>query len=194
VAASSQAALAANRTEGRWASPGVRLQVADGQLANGVAAVVGVQLNSRADAVGDKGVIAPGGKQLGLVALVTDATHDQPVALVGSLGDLGQPVALVGDRDPGCLGDGSDRGVHGLGLANLDRVADPVAAEPLDELGRPDPESARKVSSPLAPARRSRAISSSTNRRGPRAVLAEPLRSRACSTSPLSARVASSGW
>jgi hypothetical protein len=57
-----------------------------------------------------------------------------------------------------------------------------------------NPESARKVSSPLAPARRKRATSSSTNRAMPRAVLALPLRSRAPSTSPLSARVASSGW
>jgi hypothetical protein len=56
------------------------------------------------------------------------------------------------------------------------------------------PESIRKVSSPLAPARRRRAMSSSQNRRMPRAVLAAPLRSRACSTSPLPALVASSGW
>ena len=61
-----------------------------------------------------------------------------------------------------------------------------------------NPESIRTVSSPLrtvssprAPARRSRATSSSTNRTTPRAVFAEPLRSRACSTSPVSARVAS---
>ena len=46
---------------GQVGQPGARLQVADGQLASGVAAVVGVQLNSRADAVGDEGVIAPGG-------------------------------------------------------------------------------------------------------------------------------------
>ena len=56
-----------------------------------------------------------------------------------------------------------------------------------------NPESIRMVSSPLAYARCSRAISSSTNRTIPRAVFAEPLRSRACSTSPLSARKASSG-
>jgi hypothetical protein len=57
-----------------------------------------------------------------------------------------------------------------------------------------NPESIRKVSSPLAPARRSRATSSSQNRTIPRAVLAEPLRSRACTTSPVSARKASNGW
>jgi hypothetical protein len=56
------------------------------------------------------------------------------------------------------------------------------------------PESARMVSSPLAPARRTRAANSSTNLAVPRAVLARPVRCRACSTSPVSARVATSGW
>ena len=56
------------------------------------------------------------------------------------------------------------------------------------------PESARMVSSPLAPARRTRAASSSTKRAVPRAVLARPVRWRACRTSPVSARLATSGW
>jgi hypothetical protein len=42
-----------------------------------------------------------------------------------------------------------------------------------------NPESARMVSSPLAPARRTRAASSSTNRAAPRALLARPERWRA---------------
>jgi hypothetical protein len=54
-------------------------------------------------------------------------------------------------------------------------------------------ESARNSFSPVAPARATRAISSSTNRTAPRLELALPLRSRTCSTSPLSAREASSG-
>jgi hypothetical protein len=115
-----------------------RLEVTDGQLADGVAAMVGVQLEHRPDAVGDKGVIPPGGKQLGLVFLVVDPPHDQPVAPVGGLGDLGDPIGLVGDLDPGRLTDGGDRGAHGLGLADRDRVAHPMASEPLDELGRPE--------------------------------------------------------
>jgi hypothetical protein len=56
------------------------------------------------------------------------------------------------------------------------------------------PESARNVSFPVAPARRMRPMVSRTNRCAPRAVFALPLRMRACSTSPVSARVASSGW
>ena len=97
----------------------------------GVAAMVGVQPGDRADAVGDEGVIPPGGKQLGLVAFVADPTHDQPVAPIGGLGDLGDPIRLVDDRDPGLLGDGGDRGADRRGLAHRDRVAGLVAAQPL---------------------------------------------------------------
>jgi hypothetical protein len=56
------------------------------------------------------------------------------------------------------------------------------------------PESARSVSGPPAPARRTRPASSVTNRSAPRPEAARPVRWRACSTSPVSARVASSGW
>ena len=112
-----------------------RLEVADGQLADGVAAMVGVQPGHGAGPVGDEGVVAPGGEQLGLLTLVADATHDQPVALVAGLGDLGGLVGLVGDRDPGRLGNGGDGGADRLGLADRDRVAHPVAAQPPDELG-----------------------------------------------------------
>ena len=57
-----------------------------------------------------------------------------------------------------------------------------------------NPESKRMTISPLAPARRTRATSSSMKRRAPRAVLADPLRIRACRTSPVSARLARIGW
>jgi hypothetical protein len=49
-----------------------------------------------------------------------------------------------------------------------------VAAAGPDGLGRPNPESARMVSSPLAPEQRTRAATSSTNLAVPRAVLARP--------------------
>jgi hypothetical protein len=55
------------------------------------------------------------------------------------------------------------------------------------------PESARSSFGPVAPARCTRAISSSTNRSAPRAVFAEPLRARMCSTSPVPALVARIG-
>jgi hypothetical protein len=56
-----------------------------------------------------------------------------------------------------------------------------------------NPESARSSLTPVAPARATRAMSSSKKRPIPREVFADPLRSRTCKTSPVSARVASSG-
>src|SRR5208282_334418 len=53
-----------------------------------------------------------------------------------------------------------------------------------------NPESKRMTSSPVAPARRTRATSSAIKRLAPRAEPAGPRRSRAWSTSPVSARVA----
>ena len=73
---------------------GACLQVADRKLADGMAAMVGVQLEHRPDAVGDERVVAPGGKQLGLAAQVTNPADDQPVAPIGSLGDLGDPSGV----------------------------------------------------------------------------------------------------
>jgi hypothetical protein len=74
--------------------PGARLQVADGQLAHGVAAVIGVQPGGGADAVANERVVAPGGKQLGLVAGIADTTLDQPVVPIARLGDLGDPLGV----------------------------------------------------------------------------------------------------
>lgn len=56
------------------------------------------------------------------------------------------------------------------------------------------PESNLRTIGPVAPALRSRATSSSTNRLVPRWVLADPLRIRACTISPVSALLAGSGW
>jgi hypothetical protein len=57
-----------------------------------------------------------------------------------------------------------------------------------------NPESPRSVSGPVALARRTRPARSLTNRSAPRAVLAEPVRIRRWSSSPVSALLASSGW
>jgi hypothetical protein len=77
--------------------PGACLEVADGQLADGVAAVVGIRPGGGADTVGDERVIAPGREQLLLVVQVADAADDQPVASIGGLGDLRDPARRVGD-------------------------------------------------------------------------------------------------
>ena len=59
----SQAALAEKRPEGRWLSPDAVLQVPDGVLDFGVAAVVGLQFQDIPLAVCDEGVIAVVGEQ-----------------------------------------------------------------------------------------------------------------------------------
>jgi hypothetical protein len=51
-----------------------------------------------ADPVGDKGVVAPVGEQLGLFTHQAGAAHDQPVAPVAGLGDLGQGTVGIDDR------------------------------------------------------------------------------------------------
>ena len=56
-----------------------------------------------------------------------------------------------------------------------------------------NPESARTVIAPAVPARRATARTSDTKRSTPRAVCADPLRILADRTSPVPARVASSG-
>src|SRR6266498_1241891 len=66
------------------------------------------------------------------------AAHDQPVAPIAGLGDLGQATIGVDDVDPGVLWDGGDRGADRRGLADGDGVADPVAAAGPDRLGRPE--------------------------------------------------------
>jgi hypothetical protein len=56
-----------------------------------------------------------------------------------------------------------------------------------------NPESARNSLGPVAPARATLGISSSTNRNAPRDVFADPLLARICNTSPVAARVAMIG-
>jgi hypothetical protein len=67
-----------------------------------VAAVILVQLDRRADPIGDEGVVAPVGEQLGLGADQAGAAHDQPVTPVAGLGDLRQATLGIDDVDP-CL-------------------------------------------------------------------------------------------
>jgi hypothetical protein len=90
VAASSQAALAASRPEAGGPDRR-RLEVADRRLADGMAALVGVEPGGGADAVGDNRVVAPGREQLLLVIQVAGPPHDQPVAVVGVSGTCGTP-------------------------------------------------------------------------------------------------------
>lgn len=51
--------------------------------------MVGVEMDGAADPVGEEGVMAPVGPQLGLGAEEPGAANDETMALVGGLGYLG---------------------------------------------------------------------------------------------------------
>ena len=89
------------------------LEVADGVLDLGVAAVVGLQLQGAAVAVGDERVLVVVAKQGELRAgggphpADDQACDPAPAAKrpVAGLGDVGAAVQPVADRRPGVLGD-----------------------------------------------------------------------------------------
>jgi hypothetical protein len=60
------------------AQPGAVLEVTNGQFIHGVAAVVGVQVDRAAVAVGDEGVVAPVRPQGGLGTNKLATAHDWP--------------------------------------------------------------------------------------------------------------------
>src|SRR5450759_1239861 len=74
----SQAPLAANRPDGRWLRPIPYFQVPDRVLDLGMAAMVGLELEHRADPVGDEGVVVVEGEERELrTRCRPDAAHDQ---------------------------------------------------------------------------------------------------------------------
>ena len=175
-------------------------EVADGELDAGVVAVEDVGLDVFENEVGDEGVVTPLGPQGRLVRIgQSRAAHDQTQLAslaahpgdVGRLGDLGQPGVGIGDGAPCRLVDGVDAGPD-LGVdGDRDGVGHAQAHQGVDERVGEEPGIGPQVSAPVAPARRTRAMSSSTNRLWPR--WEDPLRSRAWSTSPVLAQVAMSG-
>jgi hypothetical protein len=123
-----------NRPEGQWRSLAAVLEVTDGQLHHRIAAVIGIQLDGGSFSVGDQGVVAPVWPQGGLGADQAGASHHQPVAAKGGLGELGDAAVGILDPGPGGLGDRGDRLLDLGGLADGDRVADVVAAQPPGQL------------------------------------------------------------
>jgi hypothetical protein len=129
------------------------VEVGEDLLDDGVAAVLLLGLEGFVRAVGEDGVVAPGGEQLALarrgLSLVADAADDQPggdvqglllrgeggVAGLGDLG-VGGPAAQlvvpdglrVGDSGPVVFGDARDRGPDGGGDRGRDGEPGPVAA------------------------------------------------------------------
>jgi hypothetical protein len=96
------------------AAAGTVLEVADSQLTDRVAAMIGVQLHRAAGAVGDEAVVAPVRPQTGLRADKAAAAHDQAILAKGGLGHRRDAAVGGVDVDPGGLLDGGDRRRHGL--------------------------------------------------------------------------------
>ena len=157
----SQAPLAAKRPDGRWFKPDAVLQVSNGVLDLGVAAVAGLQFQGLSVPVGDEAVITVGGEdgQLGTGRRLhppDDEPHRRGVrlGLEGGLGGFGHigPVHPVRNRRPGIFGYRLDEIVQTLALADGDGAADIHPAADGDHGVGMKPLPARTVSCPLAPA------------------------------------------
>ena len=142
--------------------PHAVLQVADGILDLGVAAMVGLEVQRVTLAVGDEGVIAVAGKQgkLGAGRGLEPADNEPHRGRVGlalegdirGLGHVGGALHPVWDGRPLRLGYGLDD-VAQLGvLADGDGEADALLSAGGDDGVGVEPLSARTVSGPAAPA------------------------------------------
>src|SRR5690606_24651243 len=81
-------------------------EIPDRQLDHGMRAVLAIECPRRAGEVGDERVVAPGGEQLALGAVVVaNSAHDQAPTAVDALGDVRFAVGVV-DALPRALGDG----------------------------------------------------------------------------------------
>jgi len=169
-------------------------EVGDDLLDDGVLAVLGLDEGALVGAVGEEAVVAPVGEQLGLRSEQPGAPDDQPAAGVGGLGDLGLAAGGVVDGCQSCSPIAVTVCLIFLMFRTPIEYSQPLASSSSKTFVFQNPESARSSLGPLAPARSTRAISSSQKRLMPFCVLAEPFRRRMCSASLVSARVARIGW
>jgi hypothetical protein len=129
-----------------------------------------------------------------LAAERAGAAHDQAPGAIGGLGDLCLAVGgVIGDRLPRDLGDRVDDLADLLTTRTPIEYSQPACSSRQNTLVDQNPESARSSFTPVAPARSTRAISSSQKRSIPFCVFADPFRNRMCNTSLVSARVARIG-
>ena len=202
----SHAELAWKLPEGTWSSPAPSLR---SRMASSTAAWRRWNWSASTVAqveVGDEGVVAPVGPQpllggAGEPGAAHDETHPTLGSLavvsagdVGGLGDLSVTAVGVGDVDPVVLVDGGDRRADAGLQAHRDRPGDIEPVEGVDQLPAVEAGVGAHRQRPTGTGSAQAGDHFGVNRCTPRWVLAEPLRIRACSTSPVSARVASSGW
>ena len=164
---------------------GLVFEVGDDLLDDGVVAVLGLDGLDRIGPVGEKREMAPVRPQRGLRADQAGAADDQPPAAVDGFGDLRLPALGVVDGLPGVRVDRVDRGSGDrLGHPHADRVLPAGRLESLEDLRVPEARVGPEQLRARAPARSTRAISSSTNRSIP----------VACSPSPCAGGCAAPPW
>src|SRR4051812_31299376 len=173
---------------------GLVFEVTDDELDDGVLAVLGFDDRERFGSVGREREVLPAGQQFALGVEGAHAAHDQALVAEHGLGDLRDARRrVVGERLPA----GSSMCSIAARTCGCRRTpieyCQPALARRAKTLVDQNPESARSSFGPVAPARVTRAISSSQKRSIPREVFAEPFLSRMCRTAPVSAREATIG-
>src|SRR4051812_6210076 len=138
--------------------------------------------------------MSPVRPQLGPPPDQAGAPDDQPPPAVDGFGDLRLAVVGVVDALSGVLVDLLDGGADVLVVRTAIEYCQPAFCRRLNTRVFQNPESALSSLAPVAPARSTRAISSSMKRSMPFWVFADPFLRRICSTSRVSARVARIGW
>ena len=180
------------RTARREVGERLVFEVADRERDDGMPAVRHPDRLEVVAAPGDGRVALSARQQLPLGVERAHAAHDQAAPAQHGLGDLGHArLGIVVQGPPVVLFDGLDRPTRLQ--ARADRVAPARPVEAGQDLFDQKPKSARNSFPPRASARSTRATAS-TKRTAPRAVLADHLRRRMWSTSPVSARDAINGW
>ena len=188
---------------GEMVQPDAVLEVSDGILDLGVAAMVSLQFEHLPVPVGDEAVVTVGREegQLGTgrgFHPPDDEPHRRGVRFtlggsVGGLGHIGGAVHPVGNRRPGIFGYRLDDIAQAFVLTDGDGEADIHFATDGDDGVDIEPAAGPHCELPLGPGV---AYPSTVSRRkwaAPRAVLARPSRSRDISTSPVPAATANSG-
>ena len=137
--------------------------------------------------------MSPVGPQARLGTDEASAANDEAASLVGGLGNLGDAVFDVVDRavQASSVISPITFAIATLAVWTAIVKRTPRRARTAIVSFDQNPESHLSTISPDAPARRRRGSNSSMKRCIPREVCAEPLRIRACNTSPVSLRAAS---
>ena len=179
----------------RWdvVEPRPFFEIADGEFDDGVAAVERIDLERVSIEIGEEGEVTPVGPQGGLGTDEPGAAHDETLTPVVAFGHLGLAARRVGHWSPGVLVDERNGLDHLLLHPYSHGEADVEAAQRGDGVVGPKPrvKAHDELAGCAGPADSGHELGDQASRSAPEP--AGPRRSRAWSTSPVSARVATMG-